>query len=61
LNRLQVVNRAYLFRKNFAQTIRARAGFSALLAMLCAHRVLNREWSSLGGLIEGIRQIRRSR
>jgi GT2 family glycosyltransferase len=61
MNRLQVVNRAYLFRKNYAQTLRARAGFSALLAMLCTHRVLNREWSSLGGLIEGIRQIRRSR
>lgn len=60
MNRLQVVNRAYLFRKNFAQTLRARAGFSVLLAILCTHRVLNREWSSLGGLIEGIKQIHRT-
>ncbi len=60
MNRLQVINRAYLFRKNFAQTFRARVGFSALLAMLCAHRILNREWSGLGGLIEGIKQIHRA-
>jgi GT2 family glycosyltransferase len=60
MNRLQVINRAYLFRKNFAQTLRARAGFSVLLAMLCTHRLVNREWSSLGGLIEGIKQVHRS-
>jgi GT2 family glycosyltransferase len=60
MNRLQVINRAYLFRKNFSQTLRARAGFSALLLLLCAHRVLNREWSGLYGLVEGIRDVRRS-
>ena len=60
LDRLRVVNRTYLFRKNFPQTLRARAGFAALLVILCAHRVLNREWSGLCGLLEGIRQVRRS-
>jgi hypothetical protein len=55
-----VVNRAYLFRKNFPQTRRARAGFAALLLMLCGHRVLNRDWSGLGGLLEGIWLARRS-
>jgi GT2 family glycosyltransferase len=57
---LQVVNRTYLFRKNFSQTLRARVGFATLLAVLCAHRVLNREWSGLRGLVDGIRQVRRS-
>jgi GT2 family glycosyltransferase len=60
MNRLQVINRAYLFRKNFAQTLRARAGFTGLLLLLCTHRILNREWSSLHGLIDGMRDIRRS-
>jgi GT2 family glycosyltransferase len=54
LDRLRVINRAYLFRKNFAQTIRARARFAAFLAMLLAHRALNREWSGLRGLLEGV-------
>ena len=57
VDRLRVVNRAYLFRKNFSQTRRARAGFAALLAVLCAHRILNREWSGLRGLLEGMRLV----
>ena len=60
LDRLQVVNRTYLFRKNFPQTLRARVEFAALLALLCAHRVLNREWSGLRGLVEGMRHVRRA-
>ena len=60
LDRLRVINRTYLFRKNFPQTLRARAGFAALLVILCAHRMLNREWSGLRGLLEGISQMRRS-
>jgi glycosyltransferase involved in cell wall biosynthesis len=60
MDRLQVVNRTYLFRKNFAQTLRARIGFAALLALLCGHRILNREWSGLRGLLEGMRHVRRS-
>lgn len=61
LDRLRVVNRAYLFRKNFPQTVRARAAFGALLAMLLAHRGLNREWAGLRGLMEGIWQVFMSR
>ena len=57
---LQVVNRTYLFRKNFSQTLRARASFATLVAVLCAHRVLNRDWSGLRGLVDGIKQVRRS-
>ncbi len=60
LDRLRVINLTYLFRKNFPQTLRARAGFAAMLVILCVHRVLNREWSGLYGLLEGIRHVRRS-
>jgi hypothetical protein len=60
MDRLQIVNRTYLFRKNFAQTFTARAGFAALLALLCGHCVLNREWSGLLGLLEGMRHVRRT-
>jgi glycosyltransferase involved in cell wall biosynthesis len=60
MDRLQVVNRTYLFRKNFAQTFAARARFVALLALLCGHRVVNREWSGLLGLLEGMRHVRRT-
>jgi hypothetical protein len=59
MDRLQVVNRTYLFRKNFSQTLRGRAGFATLLAALCAHRVLTREWSGLRGLVDGIRHVHR--
>ncbi|HWX74477.1 MAG TPA: glycosyltransferase family 2 protein [Solirubrobacteraceae bacterium] len=61
LDRLRVVNRTYLFRKNFPQTLRAKAAFAGLLAILCVHRVLNREWSGLRGLIEGMGEVRRAR
>jgi glycosyltransferase involved in cell wall biosynthesis len=60
MNRMTVVNKRYLFHKNFAATPRARACFAALLAMLFVHRLLNREWSGVLGLVEGIRDRRRS-
>jgi GT2 family glycosyltransferase len=59
LDRLRVVNLTYLFHKNFPQTLRARAGFASLLIILCAHRMLNREWAGLRGLLEGVRYARR--
>jgi len=52
-NRTVVVNRAYLFRKNFAQTPLARLQFTALVAMLALHRAVNREWPGVVGLLEG--------
>ena len=61
VDRIRVVNRAYLFRKNFPQTRRAKTRFAVLMAMLCVHRVLNREWSGLRGLLGGMREVRRTR
>jgi glucosyl-dolichyl phosphate glucuronosyltransferase len=61
INRIHVVNKTYLFHKNFPVTRRARACFAALLAMLFVHRVLNREWSGLLGLTDGLKEVRRTR
>ena len=48
-----VVNRAYLFRKNFRRTPLARAQFAMLVGVLVVHRAVNGEWSGARGLIEG--------
>ena len=60
-NRDVVVNRAYLFRKNFAATPLARAQFAGLVLVLVAHRALNREWSGVRGLLEGSVEAWRTR
>jgi GT2 family glycosyltransferase len=60
-NRLIIVNRNYLFRKNFSQTPRARAEFVVFTMSLLGHRLVNREFSGVRGLIEGLAAIRRSR
>jgi len=52
-NRSVVVNRAYLFRKNFPQTVLARTQFATLVGILVVHRVVNREWQGVRGLVEG--------
>jgi glucosyl-dolichyl phosphate glucuronosyltransferase len=51
--RLVVRNRAYLFRKNFPQTWRARGQFALTVLVLVAHRLVNREWRGAFGLVEG--------
>lgn len=51
--RLVIRNRSYLFRKNFPQTLRARAEFALLVGVLVAHRLANREWRGALGLVEG--------
>lgn len=50
---LVVVNRTYLFRKNFRPTPLTRIQFGLLVAMLVGHRLVNREWSGARGLVEG--------
>jgi GT2 family glycosyltransferase len=61
LGRLVVKNRAYLFRKNFPQTRRARFQFGLLLATLVGHRLINREWRGALGLLEGTLNLVRGR
>lgn len=51
--RTLVVNRSYLFRKNFPSSPLARLQFIQLIALFMAHRLVNREWSELRGLFEG--------
>ena len=59
--RLVVVNRAYLFRKNFRRTPLARTQFGLLVGLLVVHRLVNREWRGAQGLIEGAAQVLRDR
>ena len=59
-NRAVVLNRAYLFHKNFAPTPAARVRFAVFVGVLVAHRALNREWDGVRGLLEGAREARRA-
>jgi GT2 family glycosyltransferase len=59
LNRMAVVNRSYLFRKNFRRTPLARLQFGMLLLVLFAHRAANRNWAGARGLLDGLREARR--
>jgi GT2 family glycosyltransferase len=52
-SRLIVVDRAYLFRKNFRRTPLARAQFALLVSIFFLHRIVNREWGGVLGLAEG--------
>ena len=56
-----VLNRTYLFTKNFPQTTLARVQFGLLLATLLPHRLLNMEWDGARGLLEGYRELWRRR
>jgi glycosyltransferase involved in cell wall biosynthesis len=57
--RTVVVHRAYLFRKNFRQTTRARLQFRAFFGLLVLHRLANRDWAGARGLLDGIAAARR--
>jgi GT2 family glycosyltransferase len=48
-----VVNRAYLFRKNFRQTPLSRLQFGLFVLALIGHRIVNREWRGARGLVDG--------
>lgn len=60
-NRTVVVNRAYLFRKNFPQTLLARLQFAMLVGILVVHRALNLEWQAVRGLADGSIEAWRTR
>jgi glycosyltransferase involved in cell wall biosynthesis len=51
--RTVVLNRAYLFRKNFRRTPVARLQFALLVGVLAVHRAVNGEWSGVRGVLEG--------
>ena len=55
-DRRVVVNRAYLFRKNFPQTPLARVQFFFFVLGLIGHRLINREWRGARGLLDGARR-----
>lgn len=55
-NRQLVLNRTYLFRKNFFSSPATRTQFAALVALLVAHRLANGEWAGARGLLAGARE-----
>ncbi|MGC9973940.1 MAG: glycosyltransferase [Gaiellaceae bacterium] len=57
VNTKLVLNRTYLFKKNFPQTALARTQFGFFLATLLAHRLMNREWDAARGLLDGYREL----
>jgi glycosyltransferase involved in cell wall biosynthesis len=57
LSRSLVVNRAYLFRKNFEQTARARIEFAVFIMVLVGHRLVNGDWAGARGLVEGVQDV----
>ena len=56
-----VVNRTYLFRKNFERTPAARLQFALFIGILLLHRLVNREWSGARGLLDGSLEAWRAR
>lgn len=59
--RLVMVNRTYLLRKNFPLTPTVRLQFGLLFLVFVAHRIVNREWAGVRGLVEGAWQAWRTR
>ncbi|MDQ3878911.1 MAG: glycosyltransferase [Actinomycetota bacterium] len=55
-----VVNRSYLFKKNFPQTLLARIQFAALIGVLLCHRVINLDFRGALGIVDGALEIVRS-
>lgn len=58
--RTVVVNRAYLFQKNFTMSKATRAQFFALVLGLAAHRLLNADPGGALGVLAGAREARAS-
>jgi glycosyltransferase involved in cell wall biosynthesis len=57
--RTVVVNRHYLFRKNFAQTRTARLRFAGLVAAFVLHRLVNGDLAGARGVLDGARDVAR--
>ena len=59
LSRTLVVNRAYLFRKNFVRTPLARAQFGLLVGLLAVHRLVGKDVAGARGIAEGAAAVLR--
>jgi len=56
-----VLNRHYLFHKNFRPRLASRARFAGMVALLGAHRLVNRNLRGALGVVDGVRDVRRGR
>lgn len=59
LSRTLVINRAYLFRKNFVRTPLARAQFGLLVCLLTTHRLVGKDVAGARGIVEGAAAVLR--
>ena len=57
IDRLLLINRYYLFRKNFNKNFQSKIGFTGLIFGLFIHRFINRNWQGLYGLAQGFREM----
>ncbi len=56
-----VLNRTYLFRKNFHPRLSSRLRFATMVALLAVHRLLNRNVRGALGVVDGVRDVRKGR
>jgi GT2 family glycosyltransferase len=54
-----VINRAYLFRKNFQQTPASRVRFWCFLVAMAIHRLVNADLAGVRGMVEGTTAVHR--
>ena len=60
-NRTLVLNRAYLLRKNLRPDRSSQAGFALMTGVLAVHRLVNREWAGVSGILQAWRELLRGR
>lgn len=56
-----VLNRTYLFRKNFQPRPLSRLRFGMMVVLLAIHRLMNRNLRGALGVVDGVRDVRRGR
>lgn len=56
-----VLNRSYLFHKNFRPRLSSRLGFAAMVVLLGMHRLMNRNVRGALGVVDGVRDLRKGR
>lgn len=56
-----VLNRTYLFRKNFQPRAVSRLRFGMMVVLLGIHRLMNRNVRGALGVVDGVRDVRRGR
>ncbi len=56
-----VLNRSYLFHKNFQPKLASRLRFGMMVVLLGMHRLMNRNLGGALGVVDGVRDVRKGR